>query len=81
MTDMINVRVNGKRVNVPNGSTVAAAVLIAGTTSRISVTGERRAPFCGTGSCFECRVSIDGRLHRRGCQVLCEPEMEITSHG
>jgi predicted molibdopterin-dependent oxidoreductase YjgC len=81
MGDTIIVRVNGKPVSVPKGSTVAIAVLIAGATSRISVAGEPRAPFCGTGSCFECRVAIDGRLHRRGCQVLCEAEMEITSNG
>jgi sarcosine oxidase subunit alpha len=81
MADTISVRVNGKPVSVPRGSTVAVAVLVAGATSRISVTGEPRGPFCGTGSCFECRVAIDGRLYRRGCMELCEPGMEITSHG
>jgi len=80
MTDTIIVRVNGKRVSVPRGSTVAVAVMVAGAPGRTSVSGEQRAPFCGTGSCFECRVAINGRLHRRGCQELCEEEMEITSN-
>ncbi len=36
---------------------------------RRSVTGETRAPLCGMGICFECRVTINGQAHSRSCQI------------
>lgn len=79
MPKTIFVRVNGTITEVPAGTTAAAALLSAGAISRTSVQGERRSPFCGMGSCFECRCEIDGEPHRRGCQATCEPGMEIRS--
>jgi D-hydroxyproline dehydrogenase subunit gamma len=79
MPETVRVRVNGQPVTVPVGSTVAVAVLVSGAACRISVTGEERGPLCGMGICFECRVAINGQAHRRGCQILSEPDMEITS--
>ena len=81
MPESITVRVNGKSVAVPAGATVAVAVLLAGDTCRTSVTGQSRSPLCGMGTCFECRVSINGQNHIRSCQVVCEPKMEIASNG
>jgi succinate dehydrogenase/fumarate reductase-like Fe-S protein len=31
------------------------------------------------GVCGECRVTVDGRAHRLGCQTLCAPDMEIRT--
>jgi aerobic-type carbon monoxide dehydrogenase small subunit (CoxS/CutS family) len=81
MPESISVRVNGKLVAVPAGATVAVAVLLSGATCRTSVTGEPRSPLCGMGTCFECRVAINGQSHSRSCQVICESEMEIISNG
>jgi aerobic-type carbon monoxide dehydrogenase small subunit (CoxS/CutS family) len=78
-TGAITVRVNRQPTRVEIGTSVAVAVLIAQSTCRISVTGEKRAPLCGMGTCFECRVTIDGRPHQRGCQTLCCDGMEIRS--
>lgn len=76
----ISVKVNGRRVMVPEGATVAAAVIKGGEASfRESVKGQPRAPLCGMGICFECRVTIDGQPHQRACQRLCQPEMEIVT--
>jgi predicted molibdopterin-dependent oxidoreductase YjgC len=80
MAETVSVYVNGRAIAVPAGSTAAVAVLLAGNTCRTSVSGEPRAPFCGMGTCFECRVQINGVLHLRSCQVVCEPKMEIKSH-
>jgi sarcosine oxidase subunit alpha len=77
MPECWTVRVNGRAVEVPAGSTVAVAVLLSGDACRISVSGQPRAPLCGMGTCFECRVEINGETQRRSCQVLCEPKMEI----
>lgn len=75
----ISLTVDGASVSVAPGTTVAAAILISGVPSRISVTGQPRAPLCGMGICFECRATINGFAHRRSCQVLCEPGMEVST--
>jgi len=75
----ISLLVNGASVSVSPGTTVAAAILISGSSARVSVTGEPRAPLCGMGICFECRATINGFAHRRSCQVLCEPGMDVRT--
>ena len=79
MPENIAIRINGKRVTVRSGTSVAASMLAAGEACRKSVTGKPRGPLCGMGICFECRVTIDGKPHNRGCQVQCEPGMEIST--
>lgn len=80
MPESISVNVDGKAVQVTAETTVAAAVFIAGADfARISVSGEPRAPLCGMGICFECRVTINGQAHLRGCQILCRAGMEIKT--
>jgi hypothetical protein len=72
--------IDGRRVRVPSGTVVAAALAIAGlTASRRSVRGEARGPLCGMGICFECRVTIDERAHCLGCQTLCEEGMRVST--
>jgi len=74
--------VNGARISVARGTTVAAAILQAGVQAfRRSVRGELRGPLCGMGICFECRVTINGRAHRRSCQVVCEEGMDVRTDG
>jgi D-hydroxyproline dehydrogenase subunit gamma len=77
---MIELTVNGRPLHVRPGTTVAAAVTLAGETSfRHSVTGEPRGPLCGMGICFECRVTVGGKEHVRGCQLLCRDGMEVRT--
>ena len=80
MPERVRVKVNGAPVEVHEGSTVAAAVILAGETAfRRSVRGEPRGPLCGMGICFECRVTVDGAPHVRSCQTLCRDGMQIES--
>lgn len=79
MPNEITLRVNGADVSVPEGVTVAVAMVMAGAACRASVSGERRGPLCGMGICFECRVSINGRAHCRSCQIVCEPGMDVRT--
>ena len=82
MAEPVTLRVNGKAVTVEAGAMVSTAVALAGVTVfRRSVTGEPRAPLCGMGICFECRVTIDGRAHCRSCQIACEEGMEVRTDG
>ncbi len=77
---MVEILVNGKVVRVAPGTTVAAAVLIAGEERfRHSVRGEPRGPLCGMGICFECCVTIDGRPNLRSCQMPCRDGMEVVT--
>ena len=77
---MPKLSVNGRSVEVPSGAMVSAAVALAGGSCfRRSVTGEPRAPLCGMGICFECRVTIDGRPHAKSCQIPCEEGMEVRT--
>jgi sarcosine oxidase subunit alpha len=46
---------------------------------RFSVTGQPRGPLCGMGICMECRATVDGVPHRRTCQVVCAPGMEVVT--
>ena len=81
MPESVTITINGTRVRVPAGCMVSAAILRAGvTTFRRSLTGEARGPLCGMGVCFECRVTIDGVLHRRACLEPCRPGMSVTTH-
>jgi len=77
MSETIAVVINGKSVVVPAGATVAVAIAIGGDFCRRSVSGEPRGVLCGMGICFECRSVINGQPHRRSCQILCEPGMEV----
>lgn len=73
--------VDGREVHAPEGSTVLAALMNAGTVHlRRSVKGEPRAALCGMGICFECRVVIQG-VPQKSCQVLCEDGMEVRLGG
>lgn len=77
---MPEVTLNGRRLTVQAGITVAVAILQSGELRfRSSVSGEPRAPLCGMGICFECRLTIDGEPHARSCQILVRDGMEIRT--
>lgn len=81
MPEAVEISVNGSPLTVQSGTTVAAAVLLAGVAAfRRSVTGEPRGPLCGMGICYECRVTVDGVPHIKSCQVPCKAGMEIATH-
>jgi len=80
MPEQIEIRIDGKPLAVAAGTSVAAAIFLAGESCfRTSVAGEPRAALCGMGICFECRVTIDGVPHCRSCQILAQPGMEIST--
>ena len=78
----IPVLVNGSEISVRDGTTVAVALINAGIWEfRRSVSGRFRGPLCAMGTCYECRVEIDGRDNRRACMVICKEKMEIRTDG
>lgn len=85
MTDMtgagrVTIVVDDEECVVPAGTTVAAALLELGVVAfRRSVSGEPRAPLCGMGICYECRVEIDGVAGRRACLVKVEDGLLVCT--
>lgn len=79
MPSAMALTVNGVAIEVEPGTTVAVAALLAGQPCRVSTTGTPRAPLCGMGICFECRMTINGRPHSRSCQILCESGMGVRT--
>jgi D-hydroxyproline dehydrogenase subunit gamma len=78
----IDLRVDGRNVRVETGATVAAALLNDDVAVfRTSVTGSARGPLCGMGTCFECRVTIDGVPHRRACMTIAQSGMTVVTRG
>nr|WP_269450692.1 2Fe-2S iron-sulfur cluster-binding protein [Stenotrophomonas sp. MMGLT7] len=69
--------VDARPVEVPAGASVAAAVARAGERFRRSRGGEPRAPLCGMGVCFECRVRIDGVAQLRACMTPVREGMQV----
>jgi hypothetical protein len=79
MSEVLTVKINGATSRVTRGTTVAVAMLLAHSPSRLSVTGAPRGPLCGMGICFECRAVVNGIPHRRTCQILCEQGMTVET--
>lgn len=75
----VNVTINGRPVQVPEGETVAAAVLAHGLpyTRTTPLSGAPRAPFCLMGVCFECLMVIDGKANQRACMEQVREGMRI----
>lgn len=76
---IVNIVVNGQRVEAREGESVAAAVLANGLfhTRTTPVSGAPRAPFCLMGACYECLMVIDGRPNRRACMETVREGMRI----
>ena len=75
----IVVYVEGEPVGVGPNDTAASAALRAriGHTRTSPMTGEKRAPYCMMGACFECLMVIDGVASRQACMVRVRPGMRI----
>jgi sarcosine oxidase subunit alpha len=77
----VRITVNGQHVDICAGASVAAAVAQLGVPFRRSLLGEPRAPLCGMGVCFECRVAIDGVAHVRSCMTPAFDGMQVQTDG
>jgi sarcosine oxidase subunit alpha len=76
----VTIQADGRPVRVAAGISVAAALLeLRVAAFRRSVSGEPRGPLCGMGTCYECRVTINGAPHRRACLVPIAEGMEIVT--
>jgi len=78
----VTIRVNGAPLVVPADVSLAAALLNAGHARfRTSPGGAPRGPLCGMGTCFECRLTVDGVQGVRSCLVTVREGMQVTLDG
>lgn len=78
--DTVTVYFEDKAYEVPEGISVAAAVLGHFNTRHTCIntsTGEKRGPHCLMGVCFDCMVEIDGVPNQQGCLVTVKEGMCI----
>ena len=77
----VNITIDGQKLQVSEGFTVAAAALNAGMrfTRTTSISGAKRAPYCMMGVCFECLMIIDGKANQRTCATYVREGMRIKS--
>lgn len=82
MTDTVRLVVDGRPLEAEAGTTLLAALWNAGLRAlRTSVSGEPRGPLCGMGTCFECRVAVDGVAHVRACLTPVREGMRVATRG
>ncbi len=76
----IHIRFNDREIPALSGETVAAALSAAGiVTFRRTPSGAPRGLHCGMGACFDCVVTIDGRIGQRACMRKVADGMEVSS--
>lgn len=75
----VRIHFDGKPLAVPEGISVASALLMSGVREFRStpVSGASRAPYCMMGVCFECLVEIDGLPGRQSCLVPVRDGMVV----
>lgn len=77
----VRIIFDGRALEVPEGISVAAAVLghaHAGSTAVHPVDGSPRAPYCLMGVCFECLMEIDGQADVQSCLVPVREGMIVN---
>jgi D-hydroxyproline dehydrogenase subunit gamma len=76
----VRISIDGQTLIVARGTSLAAALMGMDVAAfRRSLSGEPRAPLCGMGSCFECRVTVDGRTHVRACLEPVHEGMDVVT--
>ena len=77
----IPVLVNGETFHARKGQNLALALLEAGVPAfNIKPgSGAPRAPFCLMGTCFECRVIVNGARDTLACRTKTEPGMIVET--
>jgi predicted molibdopterin-dependent oxidoreductase YjgC len=73
----VRIYIDDRAVEVPAGFSVAAAIAQVTTAFGERRNGSIRAPLCGMGVCFECRVRIDGADHQRACMTTVRDGMRV----
>ncbi len=76
----VTILVDGVPRRADANATLAASLFAAGLTAfRRDLNGRPRAPLCGMGTCFECRVTVDGVADVRACLEPVRDGMRVET--
>ena len=79
MAERVRLTVDGRQLEADADSSLLAALWTSGARAlRASVSGAARGPLCAMGTCFECRVSVDGEPHVRACLTPVREGMSVA---
>jgi len=82
MADRVRFTLDGQPAAADVGASLLAALWNDGVRSlRTSVAGEPRGPLCAMGTCFECRVDVDGEPHVLSCLTPVREGMSVSLRG
>lgn len=78
---VFTVTVDGRAIEAHDGESVLGVLWAAGigTLHRTAQAGAPRGFFCGMGVCFDCLVTVDGRISVRACLEPARPGMRIDT--
>jgi succinate dehydrogenase/fumarate reductase-like Fe-S protein len=79
MNPRVSIRIDGIARVANTGQTLAVVLMASQTAARLSVTDEKRTPFCGMGVCGECRVTVDGESSVLACLVTCRDGKQVET--
>lgn len=82
VTVTVTLKVDGVPLQVPNGQSVAAALMLIAEQPSWRSTRRKHLPrglFCGIGSCFDCLVTVNDQPNQRACLVPASDGMHITT--
>ena len=75
----ITFQFDGSPIAALEGETIAAALSAAGIVAfRRTPSGAPRGLHCGMGACFDCVVTVDGRIGQRACMTKVADGMVVT---
>ena len=80
MPELVSIRFDGESLELPRGQSLAAALANQGRWALGEDGPQSRQVICAMGSCFACRVRVDGRIER-ACKVRVRPGMEVETQG
>jgi D-hydroxyproline dehydrogenase subunit alpha len=79
MTERVRFTLAGRHVEADADASLLATLWNCGTRAvRTSVSGAPRGPLCAMGTCFECRVTVDGEPHVRACLTRVREGMAVA---
>jgi NADPH-dependent 2,4-dienoyl-CoA reductase/sulfur reductase-like enzyme len=80
MPERVRFTLDGRAAAAEPGVSLLAALFDLGLRAlRTSVADEPRGPLCAMGTCFECRVTVDGEPHVRACLVPVREGMDVST--
>ncbi len=76
----VEITFNGRKLQAYEGESIAAALSAHDIVAlRRTASGSERGLWCGMGACYDCVVTVDGRIGERACMTRVRAGMVIES--